>query len=103
MKIGFIGTGAMGRPMLANLVKKGHSVSAVDVAEAALDGARMLARNMTEGRFAYVVEGPSGALGKGYNFPRHAGATWFLAMSARRDASLRDATSAAGSLRSLRP
>jgi 3-hydroxyisobutyrate dehydrogenase len=39
MKIGFIGTGAMGRPMLANLVKKGHAVSAYDVAEAALDGA----------------------------------------------------------------
>jgi hypothetical protein len=32
MKIGFIGTGAMGRPMLANLVKKGHAVSAFDVA-----------------------------------------------------------------------
>jgi len=29
----------MGRPMLANLVKKGHAVSAYDVAEAALDGA----------------------------------------------------------------
>jgi 3-hydroxyisobutyrate dehydrogenase len=39
MKIGFIGTGAMGRPMLANLVKKGHTVSAHDVAETALDGA----------------------------------------------------------------
>jgi 3-hydroxyisobutyrate dehydrogenase len=39
MNIGFIGTGAMGRPMLANLVKKGHAVSAYDVAEAALDGA----------------------------------------------------------------
>jgi 3-hydroxyisobutyrate dehydrogenase len=36
MKIGFIGTGAMGRPMLANLVKKGYTVSAYDVAEAAL-------------------------------------------------------------------
>jgi 3-hydroxyisobutyrate dehydrogenase len=39
MKIGFIGTGAMGRPMLANLVKKGHTVSAYDVAEPALAGA----------------------------------------------------------------
>jgi 3-hydroxyisobutyrate dehydrogenase len=39
MKIGFIGTGAMGRPMLANLVKKGYTVNAYDVAEAALDGA----------------------------------------------------------------
>src|SRR5262249_56215555 len=39
MKIGFIGIGAMGRPMLATLVKNGHAVSAYDVAEAALDGA----------------------------------------------------------------
>jgi len=39
MKIGFIGIGAMGQPMLANLVKKGHSVVAYDVAEAALVGA----------------------------------------------------------------
>jgi 3-hydroxyisobutyrate dehydrogenase len=39
MKIGFIGIGAMGRPMLANLVKQGHSVAAYDVVEAALDGA----------------------------------------------------------------
>jgi 3-hydroxyisobutyrate dehydrogenase len=39
MKIGFIGTGAMGRPMLANLVKKGYTVNAYDVAAAALDGA----------------------------------------------------------------
>lgn len=39
MKIGFVGTGAMGRPMLANLVKKGHSVVAHDVVETALAGA----------------------------------------------------------------
>src|SRR2546425_481631 len=39
MKIGFIGTGTMGQPMLANLVKKGHSVVAYDVVEAALEGA----------------------------------------------------------------
>ena len=39
MKIGFIGIGAMGQPMLANLVKKGHSVVAYDLAEAALVGA----------------------------------------------------------------
>ena len=39
MKIGFIGTGTMGRPMLANLVKKGFEVLAYDVVPAALDGA----------------------------------------------------------------
>src|SRR2546422_4152499 len=39
MKIGFVGTGTMGQPMLSNLVKKGHSVVAFDVVEAALEGA----------------------------------------------------------------
>src|SRR5438094_120792 len=39
MKIGFIGIGAMGQPMLANVLKKGHNVVAYDVVEAALDGA----------------------------------------------------------------
>src|SRR3989441_6362006 len=39
MKIGFIGIGAMGQPMLANVLKKGHGVVAYDVVEAALDGA----------------------------------------------------------------
>ena len=39
MKIGFIGVGAMGQPMLANLVKHGHQLVAYDVIEAALAGA----------------------------------------------------------------
>ena len=39
MKIGFIGTGTMGQPMLANLVKKGFAVVAYDVVPAALGGA----------------------------------------------------------------
>lgn len=39
MKIGFIGTGTMGQPMLANLVKKGFDVVAFDVVPAALDAA----------------------------------------------------------------
>src|SRR3989475_6268310 len=39
MKIGFIGTGTIGQPMLSNLVKKGHSVVAYDVVEPALEGA----------------------------------------------------------------
>src|SRR5256712_12292881 len=39
MKIGFIGTGTRGQPMLSNLVKKGHSVVAYDVVEPALEGA----------------------------------------------------------------
>ena len=39
MKIGFIGTGTMGGPMLANLVKKGFSVTAYDIVPAALQAA----------------------------------------------------------------
>ena len=39
MNVGFIGTGTMGQPMLANLVKKGHAVVAYDVVPAALQAA----------------------------------------------------------------
>src|ERR1700746_3669740 len=42
MKIGFIGTGTMGQPMLANLVKKGFAVVAYDTIPAALDAALRL-------------------------------------------------------------
>src|SRR4051812_23236969 len=42
MKIGFIGTGTMGQPMLANLVKKGVQVVAFDVVPAALEAATKL-------------------------------------------------------------
>jgi 3-hydroxyisobutyrate dehydrogenase len=42
MKIGFIGTGTMWQPMLANLVKKGFQVVAYDVVAAALDAAARL-------------------------------------------------------------
>ena len=39
MKIGFVGTGAMGLPMLHNLIRKGFAAVAYDVAPAALDAA----------------------------------------------------------------
>jgi 3-hydroxyisobutyrate dehydrogenase len=39
VKIGFIGVGTMGRPMLANLVKKGFVVTAYDIVPAALEAA----------------------------------------------------------------
>ena len=39
MKVGFIGTGTMGQPMLANLVKKGFQAIAYDTAAAALEAA----------------------------------------------------------------
>jgi hypothetical protein len=60
-------------------------LSADAVLEVAMEGAHMVARNMTEdGRFAYIVKGPTGELGKGYNYPRHAGAAWYLARAASR-------------------
>ena len=39
MKIGFIGTGTMGQPMLNNLIKKGFDVAGYDIVPAALDAA----------------------------------------------------------------
>src|SRR5271165_6048066 len=39
MKVGFIGTGTMGQPMLSNLVKRGFQAIAYDTAPAALDAA----------------------------------------------------------------
>ncbi|MDP2309748.1 MAG: hypothetical protein Q8P18_27255 [Pseudomonadota bacterium] len=39
-----------------------------------------LARGQSsDGRFTYIVKGPSGEPGAGYNYPRHAGTAWFLA------------------------
>ncbi len=60
-------------------------LSADAVHQAAMAGARMVAGNQQEnGRFAYIVRGPSGELGRGYNYPRHAGTTWYLARAASR-------------------
>ena len=42
MRIGFIGTGTMGRPMAANLLKKGHTVVGYDVVPEALAAAAAL-------------------------------------------------------------
>jgi 3-hydroxyisobutyrate dehydrogenase len=42
MRIAFVGTGTMGRPMLGNLVKHGHRVVAYDVVPAALTAAAKL-------------------------------------------------------------
>lgn len=42
MKVGFVGTGTMGQPMLANLIKKGFAVVAYDVVPAALAAASRL-------------------------------------------------------------
>lgn len=46
-------------------------------------GADFLHRNQqADGRFTYIVKGPGGEPGPGYNYPRHAGTAWFLARAA---------------------
>jgi 3-hydroxyisobutyrate dehydrogenase len=67
-EIGFIGAGNMGGPMLANMIKAGHAVSAFDLSEAALDAAREAGAALAEspgdaaaGRDAVITMLPAGA------------------------------------------
>src|SRR5260370_3258348 len=54
-----------------------------DVLNGAVAGARFLARGVdAEGRFRYLVDAPTNRTLSGYDWPRHAGATYFLAQSA---------------------
>lgn len=64
------------------------------LAAAVAAGDMLLAHQDAQGRYAYIVEGPSGAEGPGYNYPRHAGATWFLARLAARTGEARFARAA---------
>ena len=51
-----------------------------NLVDSAVAGAHWMHINMQpDGKFAYIVEGPSGKYGRGYNYPRHAGSSWFLA------------------------
>ncbi|HEY4106797.1 MAG TPA: hypothetical protein VGM44_23010 [Polyangiaceae bacterium] len=60
-----------------------------DVRYAVLSSARYLARNQKrDGSFRYEVDATTGADSNDYNFPRHAGATYFLARAGNQ---LRDA------------
>jgi hypothetical protein len=53
------------------------------VHDAAVDAARYLARGVDgEGRFRYTVDAPTNRTVAGYDWPRHAGATYFLAQAA---------------------
>ncbi|HMV69354.1 MAG TPA: hypothetical protein PKA64_21105, partial [Myxococcota bacterium] len=62
---------------------RGPDLDADTIRASVREAAGYAARNMDDqGRFAYVIEGPSGARGKGYNYPRHAGTIWFLARAA---------------------
>ena len=67
-EIGFIGAGNMGGPMLANMIKAGHAVSAFDLSDAALDAAREAGAALAEspgdaaaGRDAVITMLPAGA------------------------------------------
>lgn len=56
------------------------TLTRASVSAAILAGAGFLERNQQPGgRFTYIVKGPSGEAGPGYNYPRHAGTAWFLA------------------------
>ena len=80
-----------------------ESLSDEDVRDGAVAMARYLARGVDEqGRFRYLVDAPSNQSHPGYDWPRHAGATYFLAQAAAltADGDLRFATlRAAGLLR----
>ncbi len=53
------------------------------VRSAVHDAAHYLARSVgTDGRYRYIVDAVSGQTAPGYNWPRHAGATYFLAQAA---------------------
>jgi hypothetical protein len=61
----------------------GASLTPEIVRDAALDAARYLARNIRDdGHFRYLVDAPSNRPLGGYDWPRHAGATYFLAQAA---------------------
>lgn len=60
-----------------------ESLTADAARRGALAAARYLARNTdSEGRFRYLVEAPTNRELPGYDWPRHAGATYFLAEAA---------------------
>jgi hypothetical protein len=72
-----------------------------DAREAVIAGAKYLARNVSaEGRFRYTVRAPTNEELGGYDWPRHAGATYFVAQVAAmtQDPSLIDAARRAASL-----
>lgn len=59
-----------------------ETLSRDDVRDAALDAARFLARGVrADGRFRYFIDAPSNRSLSGYDWPRHAGATYFLAQA----------------------
>src|SRR5258706_172518 len=65
-----------------NAVITPDAVTPAIVREASLDAARFLARGVTEdGHFRYIVDAPTNRTLGGYDWPRHSGATYFLAQA----------------------
>ena len=76
-------------------VYRGWTSGEISPYDAALAGAHQLSNNShPNGKFSYIIKGPSGLSNYGYNFPRHAGSTWFVAEMANRsqDESLAETT-----------
>jgi len=64
-------------------VLRPESLTDVDVRDGAVAMARYLARGVDDGgRFRYLVDAPTNRTRPGYDWPRHAGATYFLAQAA---------------------
>jgi hypothetical protein len=60
-----------------------ETLDAPTMRSAALDAARYLARGVgRDGRYRYLVDAPTNRTMSGYDWPRHAGATFFLAQAA---------------------
>ena len=61
MKVGFIGLGTMGKGMVANLAKAGHSLVVHDLTKAAAEATRTRAssttRTINPGRWAFSTAG----------------------------------------------
>jgi hypothetical protein len=77
------------------------TLSSEQVRDAIVGAAHYLARGVSEqGRFRYMVDAPTNKDLVGYDWPRHAGATYFLAQAARltRDPELAEACRRAASL-----
>lgn len=78
-------------------VASAETLTAGDVRSAAVDAALFLARGVdADGSFRYLVDAPTNRTLAGYDWPRHAGATYFLAQAAALSA---DSTLSAATLR----
>jgi hypothetical protein len=82
-----------------NVDTKPEDVTPAKLRAAALDAARFLARGVgPDGRFRYTIDAPTDRTLPGYDWARHAGATFFLAQAAALDPDplLRDAALRSG-------